>query len=306
MPARRRRFKAWPSVSKSTLTCARAVAVAPRFARRARFVTCIRNLRDNGKRLRNMLAHYAEQGGENPIVFFHTENSVARAITCRPTITCCRSLSKSSPVSASTCACRRSPTAHRRWCCMSTKRCPSVPLRICASNWNGPAEVVALGLPPDSIALYSDEAALARSSRAGYSRGRVRYAAWQAQRHSAGARSSRHAITAGPRTAWICLPRAVWRGAHRCRQMHPVHGLRRRLPGAGVAGRLESRGARSVFHREQLPAVWRLRANLPGRRDRADAAPVVRRTKRAIAHARSIATRHLPVSPAASRLRRPR
>ena len=31
-------------------------------------------LRDNGKRLRDMLVHYAAQGGDRPIVFFHTEN----------------------------------------------------------------------------------------------------------------------------------------------------------------------------------------------------------------------------------------
>ncbi|HUV21935.1 MAG TPA: 4Fe-4S binding protein [Gammaproteobacteria bacterium] len=37
------------------------------------------NLRDNGKRLRAVLQGYAEQGGENAIVFFHGENYVPQA-----------------------------------------------------------------------------------------------------------------------------------------------------------------------------------------------------------------------------------
>jgi len=37
------------------------------------------SLRDNGKRLRDVLARYAEQGGENAIVFFHGENDVPQA-----------------------------------------------------------------------------------------------------------------------------------------------------------------------------------------------------------------------------------
>ena len=37
------------------------------------------NLRDNGKRLRNVLKCYAEQGGENAIVFFHGENYAPQA-----------------------------------------------------------------------------------------------------------------------------------------------------------------------------------------------------------------------------------
>ena len=36
------------------------------------------NLRDNGKRLRDTLKCYAEQGGKNPIVFFHSDNFAPR------------------------------------------------------------------------------------------------------------------------------------------------------------------------------------------------------------------------------------
>ena len=47
------------------------------------------NLRDNGMRLRDTLACYTGQGGEDAIVLFHAQDFPRRP-TCRPTITCCR------------------------------------------------------------------------------------------------------------------------------------------------------------------------------------------------------------------------
>jgi len=187
------------------------------------------NLRDNGMRLRDTLACYAGQGGEDAIVLFHAQDS--------PPLAYLEAYDNLLPV--------------------AVEEVASVGMDLCLSALAYGAAQVVLYLddqvPVSSAANLETQVDWVQELIIGLGLQRESIAICrhaQARCYFKGARPPGCRPAARGGVGRFAEPGAFWRSPYRCRKMYPVHGLRWFLPGQGTAGWLESGSTRGFFHRE--------------------------------------------------------